>query len=141
MIFHIDPASVDESNSLIYEKDDIRLCTMQCAIPEQKLSVHFRYHRQERFHYIKLTEDLQSSLARRAGIKTYDRIITFNDVNIENDIYNQFDERFDAERHLPVEMLVCSVATYAHYKANNKLLHCDLPTVQHLKPVYATSSN
>jgi len=89
MIFHIDPASVDESSSLIYEKDGIRLCTMQCAIPEQKLGFHFRYHRQERFHYIKLTEDLQSSLARRAGIKTYDRIITFNDVNIENDTYNQ----------------------------------------------------
>ncbi len=141
MIFHTDLATVDENISLIYEKDDIRLCTMQRAIPQQLLGVQFRYYRQQRFHYIKLVEDLQLSLGRRVGIKNYDRIIFLNGVNIENDTVDQFMERFDAQQHLPVQMLVCSPATYAHYKDNNKLLHNDLPTVQRLKPVYAKSSN
>jgi hypothetical protein len=141
MTFYTGRASVDANTSLIYEQDDIRLCTMQRAIPQQKLGVSCDYHRQERFHYVKLTEDLQSTLAIRAGIKSYDRVISLNGVNIEHDTYDQLMERFDTDRYLPVQMLVCSPATYAHYKANNKPLLSDLPTVQQLKPVYATSSN
>ncbi|CAF4151847.1 unnamed protein product [Rotaria sordida] len=86
-------------------------------------------------------EDLPSSLARRAGLKSYDRIIFLNGVNIENDSQTQFNHRFDIDRHLPVEMLVCNPATYEHYKANQKIVHFDLPTIQRLKPIYATSSN
>ncbi|CAF3774220.1 unnamed protein product [Rotaria sordida] len=52
IIEHYDSASIDENISLIYEKDDIRLCTMQRAIPQQKLGIFLRYHRKERFHYI-----------------------------------------------------------------------------------------
>jgi len=114
---------------------------MQRAIPQQKLGFYRYYHRQHRYHFIKLTEELESSLARRAGIKTYDRIISLNGVNIEDGTLDQLGKRFESERHLPVQMLVCSPATYEHYKANNQRLHSDLPTVQHLKPVYATSSN
>jgi hypothetical protein len=137
----IDRASVDENISLIYEQDDIRLCTMQRATSQQLLGVYFDcIDKQERFHYIKLTEDLQASLARRAGIKNYDRIISLNGVNIENDTSDQFFYRFDTQLHLPVQILVCNPATYAHYKDNNKSIHSDLPTVQRLKPVYATSS-
>jgi len=141
MIFHTASASFDESISLTYENDDIRLCTMQRAIPQQLLGFSLRYHSKQRIHYIKIIEEFQWSLAHRAGIKNYDRIISLNGINILNDTLNQLSERFDTERHLPVQMLVCSPATYEHYKANNQLLHSDLPTVQHLKPVYATSSN
>jgi hypothetical protein len=141
MIFYTDPASIGENISMTYKNDDIRLCTMQRAIPEQKLGVFLFYHKQQRFHCIKLFDELQSSLARRAGIKSYDRLIFLNNVNIENDTAYQFWKRVDAEKHLPVNMLVCSPATYIHYKTNNKLFHVDLPTVQRLKPVYAISGN
>ncbi|CAF2838219.1 unnamed protein product [Rotaria sp. Silwood2] len=114
---------------------------MQRAIPQQKMGLNSFYFASKRFHYITLTEDWPLSLALRAGIKSYDRIIFFNGVNIENDTFDQFIHRIDIERHLPVQMLVCSPATYEHYKANKKPFHCDLPTIQRLKPVYATSSN
>ncbi|CAF4101217.1 unnamed protein product, partial [Rotaria sordida] len=133
--------AVDENISLTYINDDIRLCTMQRAIPEQLLGYFHRYFAPQRFHYIELIEDLPSSLARRAGLKSYDRIIFLNGVNVENDSRTQFGHRFDIDRHLPVEMLVCSPATYEHYKANQKIFHFDLSTIQRLKPVYATSSN
>jgi hypothetical protein len=114
---------------------------MQRAIPQQLLGVRlYQFDREEKFHYIELIKDLPLSLACRGGIKNYDRIICFNGVNIENHTYDQLDQRFESERHLPVQMLVCSPATYAHYKDNNKSIHSDLPTVQRLKPVYATSS-
>ncbi len=141
MIFHTASAPLDENMSLTYENDDIRLCTMQRAIPQQLLGVYFRYHSKQRIHYIEIIEEFRSSLAQRAGIKNYDRIISLNGINILNDTPNHLDKRFDTERHLPVQMLVCSPATYEHYKVNNQLLHSDLPTVQHLQPVYATSSN
>jgi hypothetical protein len=114
---------------------------MQRAIPKQLLGVSPGYHRQPRFHFVTLSKDLQSTLASRAGIKNYDRVISYNGVNIEHDTFDQFMNRFDIDRNLPVQMLVCSPATYAHYKSNNKRLHSDLPTVQRLRPVYATSSN
>ena len=115
---------------------------MQRAVLKQKLGVHFYYYdKDERFHYIKLTEDLKSTLAMRSGIKNYDRIVTLNGVNIENDTQTQFMERFEADRHLPVQMLVCSPSTYVHYRENGKSLHNNLPTVQQLQPVYASSSN
>ncbi|CAF3804948.1 unnamed protein product [Rotaria sp. Silwood1] len=114
---------------------------MQRAIPQQKIGVYFNYLTQHRFHYIKLTDNLPSSLARRAGLKDYDRIISFNGVNVESDTHDQLVHRFHTERHLPVQMLACSPATYAHYKENNKLFHNDLPIIQRLKPVYATTTS
>lgn len=140
MLFHKDSASVDENVNLTYEKDDIRLCTMQRAIPQQLIGIGRYYHRQEQFHYIKLSEKFPSSLAHQAGLKSYDRIISLNGINIENDTMGKLSERFNTQLHLPVQMLVCNPATYAHYKANKKLLHTDLPTVQRLKPVYDTLS-
>ncbi|CAF2779689.1 unnamed protein product [Rotaria sp. Silwood2] len=138
---HYSLAAVDENINLTYTNDDIRLCTMQRAIPEQLIGVQFHYFSSERFHYIKLIEDLPSSLARRGGIRSYDRIIFLNGINIENDNLAQFDRRFKSQRHLPVQMLVCSPATYDHYKANKMSFSCDLPSVQRLKPIYATSTS
>ncbi|CAF4843076.1 unnamed protein product [Rotaria sp. Silwood1] len=133
--------AVDESINLTYTNDDIRLCTMQRAIPKQILGFFRHYFSQQPFHYIKLMEDLPSSLARRAGLKNYDRVIFLNGINIENDTYDQLWYRFDTERHLPVQMFVCSPATYEYYKTNKKAFHFDLPTIQCLKPVYATSTS
>ncbi|CAF2889229.1 unnamed protein product [Rotaria sp. Silwood2] len=138
---HYSLAAVDENINLTYTNDDIRLCTMQRTIPEQLIGVQFHYFSSERFHYIKLIEDLPSSLARRGGIRSYDRIIFLNGINIENDNLAQFDRRFKSQRHLPVQMLVCSPATYDHYKANKMSFSCDLPSVQRLKPIYATSTS
>ena len=141
-MFCIEPATINADISLKYTEDDIRLCTMQRAVLRQKLGVSFYYYdKGERFHYIKLTEDLKSTLAIRSGIKSYDRIVTLNGVNVEHDTQNQFMERFESERHLPVQMLVCSPATYEHYRTCGKSLHHDLSTVQRLQPVYASSSN
>ncbi|CAF3348109.1 unnamed protein product [Rotaria socialis] len=138
---HYSVAAVDQNIDLMHKNDDIRLCTMQRAVPEQLLGVRFCYFIQQQFHYIKLNENLPSSLAHRAGLKSYDRIIFFNDVNIENENFKQFLHRFKTARHLPVQMLVCSPTTYSHYKAVGKDFHCELPTVQRLKPVYATSTS
>lgn len=114
---------------------------MQRAIPQQRLGVQLRYFIQQRFHYIKLNDDLPLSLASRAGLKSYDRILFFNGINVENETYDQILHRFEMERQRPVQMLVCSPATYEHYKTTQKSFTCDLPTIQHLKPIYATSSN
>jgi hypothetical protein len=141
IILCIDGASIDENISLIYEHDDIRLCTMQRAIPEQKLGFSLNYCRRESFLYIKFYVDFESSLAYRAGIKNFDRIIELNGDNIENDTVSQLSHRFDIDRHLPLQMLVCSPATHTYYKSNNKLLHSNLTTVQHLKPAFITSGN
>ncbi|CAF4460211.1 unnamed protein product [Rotaria sp. Silwood2] len=139
MIYHTDLPPMDENTSSIYEKDDIRLCTIQRAIPEQKLGFSLCYHRKERFHYLKFYGDWKLSLAYRSGIKNFDRIISLNGVNIEKDTQGELGRRFDIDQHLPVQMLVCSPATYVHYRSTGKLLHSDLLTVQYLKPIYATS--
>jgi hypothetical protein len=114
---------------------------MQRIIPSQLLGISLCYHKQRRFHSIELSGDFESSLAYRAGMKNCDRVICFNDIDIEEDTVDQFVERFDAQLHLPVQMLVCSPATYEHYKSNNKRIHFDLSTVQHLKPVFDISCN
>ncbi|CAF1173679.1 unnamed protein product [Rotaria sordida] len=114
---------------------------MQRAVPEQKLGVILRYHNQHRFYYLTWSTDSQSSLAYRAGIQNFDRVIELNGINVENDTDEQIDQRFDVRRDFPVEILVCNPSTYQHYKSNNKTLHRHLPTVQRLKPVYDTSGH
>jgi len=105
IILRIDGASIDENISLIYEEDDTRLCTIQRAIPKQKLGFTLCYCRRESFHYIKFYDDFESSLAYRAGIRNFDRIIELNSENIENDTEPQLSHRFNIDRHLPVQML------------------------------------
>ncbi|CAF1352322.1 unnamed protein product [Rotaria sp. Silwood1] len=139
MIYVIDPASIDENIDLIYEKDDIRLCTIQRAVPQQKLGFCVYYHRKEHFHYIEFYNNWELSLAYQAGIKNFDRIIELNGINIEKDTPYELRNRFNIDQNLPVHMLVCSPATYIHYKSTGKLLHSHLRTVHHLRPVYAIS--
>ncbi|CAF1247480.1 unnamed protein product [Rotaria sordida] len=134
-------ATIDETISLTYINDDIRICAIQRAIPQQEIGVKFRYFVHQQFYYIKLTDDLPSNLAHRAGLKSYDRIMSFNGINIENDTLDQFLNRIDTERHLPIQILVCSPVTYEHYKSNKKFFHYDLPIIQCLTSIYATLSN
>ncbi|CAF1203501.1 unnamed protein product [Rotaria magnacalcarata] len=133
--------AVDESIDLTYTNDDIRLCTIQRTIPQQKIGVCYHYFVPQQFHYIKLAEASSPSLARRAGLKSFDRIIFLNGVNIENATSADILFRFDTARHLPVQILVCSPATYEHYKTNQKQFRLDLPSIQHVKPVFATSTS
>lgn len=112
---------------------------MQRETRDEKLGIYTLYHRHQSFHYIELVEDFQFSLAYRAGLKNYDRIIELNGVNIEQDTAEEFHKRFQSQRHLPTQMLLCSAATYAHYKMNKKTIHRDLPTVKRLKLVKGTA--
>lgn len=123
------------------KKDDIRLCIMQRAIPAQRLGVFNGFYRQEHVHHILLSNKLESSLAYRAGIKDNDVLIALNGVNVENYTYNQCLSRYGVYRDIPVDILVCDWATYQHYKNKNQTIHRDLPTVQHRRPVFATTSN
>jgi hypothetical protein len=134
--FSSGPAAVDANINMTYDGDDIRLCVMQRATPNQLLGVERRYFHRHRIHHIILSDESPSSLAYRAGIKSYDRIIAMDGINVENDTPEQFGQRFDVRRDLAAEILVCSPATYAHYKSNGMHLHCVLSSVQRLKPVF-----
>lgn len=114
---------------------------MQRLAPKQLVGIYRSYHKQGHFHYIELSDDSQSSLAYRSGIKNYDRVICLNGVNIEQDSHEQSTKYFESQLHLPLQMLVCSPATYQHYKSNGMIIHNDLPTVQHLRPVFDISCN
>jgi C-terminal processing protease CtpA/Prc len=114
---------------------------MQRSVPEQRLGVFLYFHKHEHFHYFKLFDDFQSTLAFRAGIKSFDRVIEYNGINVEADSAEDFSKRFDNARDQPVELLVCSPATYAHYKKNGKQLHSNLEAVKHLNPVRDTIGN
>ncbi len=134
----IDPCAIGKSTPLIYFRDDIRLCTIQRVIPEQPLGIFLHYHRHERFHYIKLSDDYQSTLAFCAGIKPFDRVIEYNGINIENDSAETFQKTIDDIRDQPFQLLVCDPVTYAYYKKNHKHLHSKLDTIKHHQSVRDT---
>jgi hypothetical protein len=136
----IDPYAIDEKTSRLYITDDIRLCIIQRAIPEQRLGIIPHYHRHERFHYVKLSDDYKSTLAFHAGIKSFDRVIEYNGINIEDDSAENFKKRIDDIGDQLFQLLVCSPATYAHYKKSNRHLHSHLSTVKRLQPVRDTTS-
>jgi C-terminal processing protease CtpA/Prc len=137
---YIDPFAIDENTSLTYITDDIRLCTIQRAIPEQPLGIVLHYHRHECFHYVKLTDDYESTLAFPSGIKSFDRVIECNGINIEDDSSENFKKKIDGIGTQLFQLLVCNPATYAHYKKNNKHLHSKLDTVKCFKSVQDTAS-
>ena len=136
----IDPLAVDENTSLTYTTDDIRLCTIQRVTHGEVLGLSLHYHRQEHFHYIKLIDDFESTLAFRAGIRSFDRLIEYNGSNIEEVSADNLKKYFDDPTNQFFNLLVCSPATYAHYKKNKKYLYCHLDTVKRLKPVHDIAS-
>jgi hypothetical protein len=114
---------------------------MQRVIPSQLIGIYRYYNKQGHFHYIKLFDDFERTLAYRSGIRNYDRFISLNGINIENETLDQITKRFKNQLNLPVQMLVCSPSTYHYYKSNNIIIHQNLATVQHLKPVFDISCN
>jgi C-terminal processing protease CtpA/Prc len=114
---------------------------MQRLTSSQLIGIYRYYNKQGHFHYIKLFDDYKSTLAYRAGLRNYDRLICLNGINIEHDTLDQITKRYKSQLNLPVQMLVCSPSTYQYYKSNNIIIHSDLPTVQHLKPVFDSSCN
>jgi len=120
--------------------DDIRLCIMHRTIPTQRVGIRNWYHRQEQIVHWSLDNTLKSPLAYHAGIKDNDVLIVLNGISLENYTLDGYYARFDSTRDLPVEVLVCDWPTYLNYKNRKQTIHCNLPTVQHLKPVFATTS-
>ena len=135
--FYLGPAAIDENTPLTYTSDDIRLCTIQRSSLQQSLGIEFRYHKHEEFYYVGATNYVPDSLPARAGIKCYDRVIEVNGTNVEFNSYEKFSECIaNAKKNqCTIQLLVCSPATYVHYKTNNKSLHSNLETVKLMKPI------
>jgi hypothetical protein len=73
--------------------------------------------------------------AQEAGIKSDDRLIEINGQNIQNFDHDQVTQRIRAVQYPePLQMLVADVATYDHYKREQKLIHRSLPTVRVMPP-------
>ena len=128
-IVDVDPCTIDSNISLTYVNDDIRLCTIQRTVSGQSTGLFSHYHRHECFHYITLNADDQSSVAYRAGLRSFDRVIECNGIQIEAEPADHLQQTLDRTGTRPLQMLVCSPATYLHYKQNNKRLHGDLASV------------
>ena len=120
---------MDETTSPVYSADDIRLCTMHRATRDQSFGLMLRYHRHEGFHYVTLLGDPRSNAAYSAGVRNFDRLIEFNGIHIETDSADALSKRMNEVDTLNLQLLVCSPATYMHYKANGVPLHRHLGTV------------
>lgn len=116
------------------------MCTIRKVRYRQPLGIVPYYHRHERFHYVKLNDDCQSTLAFYAGIKSLDRVIECNGRNIEDDSAENFKKKIDTIGDQFFQLLVCSPATYRHYKKYNKCLHSKLDTVKRLESVPKAAS-
>ncbi|CAF1329795.1 unnamed protein product [Adineta steineri] len=137
---HYNDDSIDENTQCNYDCDDIRLCRIQRIVSNQLIGIKRFYNKQDDFHYFILSDKSDElSLAYRSGIKNFDRFICLNGINIEHETFNEITQRFNNQLNLPLQILVCSPATYHYYKTNNIHLHSHLPTVQHLKPVFDIS--
>ncbi|CAF3912931.1 unnamed protein product [Rotaria magnacalcarata] len=134
-----DDGTIDETINIKYEKDDIRLCTIQHLRFDELIGINQFYHKKDHFHYIRLSTDSQTSLAYRSGMRNFDRLISFNGINIEQETPEKIAERFKKECYRPIQILVCSPATYQHYKLNNINIHANLSTVQFLEPAFDLS--
>ncbi|CAF3396505.1 unnamed protein product [Rotaria socialis] len=136
---NLDDGTIDETINIKYEKDDIRLCTIQRLRFDELIGINQFYHKRDHFHYIRLSTGSQTSLAYRSGMRNFDRLISFNGINIEQETPEKIAERFKKECYRPIQILVCSPATYQHYKLNNINIHANLSTVQFLEPAFDLS--
>ncbi len=116
------------------------MCTIQRVTSEQPLGICPHYHRHERFHYVKLINHYESTSSWHAGVKSFDRVIEYNGINIEDNSAENFKKNIDDIGDQSFQLLVCSPATYAYYKKNNKRLHSNLGTVKRLKPLQDIAS-
>ncbi|CAF1345089.1 unnamed protein product, partial [Didymodactylos carnosus] len=132
--------SVDLEAGLMYVKDDIRSCTMQRSKEEEKLGIILKYHKHQKIHYVVLFEEHKETLAYRAGIKNYDRVIEYNKDNVECDTEEEYASRYDQNRLMPLTLLVCDPGTYAYYKRQRKTISSGLSTVIFMPPVLVSNS-
>lgn len=73
--------------------------------------------------------------AELAGIKTDDRLIEINGLNIQNFDHEQVTQRIRGVRYPePLEVLVADIPTYDYYKQQQKLIHRSLPNVKVMPP-------
>ena len=133
--FHIGPAAIDDNTTLVYIADDIRLCTMRVSSANRSIGIAMEYHKHEEFYYVKPVDNFQSTLAFRAGVKHYDRVIEINGTNVENIKHKRILQHLMNRCGFTIQFLLCDPATYEHYKTNEKQLHSNLDTVQLLKPI------
>ena len=132
----LDPRAVDENTSLKYQDDDIRLCTIKRSTANLPVGISLHYHRHERFHYLKLVDDDSSALTKRAGLKSFDRIIEYNNINVEDYSIEELKRKIEDKINLHFQVLVCSPATYKHYKRNHKKIHYQMSTVRRRRSVH-----
>ena len=107
MLLFLDPPAVDDNTPLTYTKDDIRLCTIQRITPKEVLGLFLHYHRHEHFHYIKLSDDYESTLAFRAGLRSFDRVIEYNGTNVEEESADTLNKKLDDPKNQFLHLLVC----------------------------------
>ncbi|CAF1133487.1 unnamed protein product [Adineta ricciae] len=136
-----DPYAINEDNTLVYTADDIRLCTINKTAAAEFLHKALHYHRHEEFHYIRLHDHQRSTVAVHAGLKPFDRVIEYNGVNVEDDSVQSLRQKINSTNKPWIQLLLCSPATYVHYKTNHKHLHSNLDTVQLYKPVRNTAEH
>lgn len=99
------------------------------------LGFFLNYHRHEGFHYLMMNSDETHTLAYRSGLQSCDRIIEFNAVNIEKYTKEELQRELDSLNKQPLQLLVCSPATYLHYKEQRLEINNHLKTVQVCYPV------
>lgn len=122
----------DENTEFEYSKDDIRLCTIRRSKVGELIGIYRYYNKQGHFHYVKLFDNYEKTLAYQSGIRNYDRLISFNGINIENESFEQINQRFQNPSNHFIQLLVCNPSTFHFYKSNHYLIHQNLPTVQHI---------
>ncbi|UJR14959.1 hypothetical protein I4U23_001938 [Adineta vaga] len=131
------PPTIIPMPTIPLAREDIRLCTINRADPTDTFGIELNYHRREQFHSLNITagRDNGPSNAELAGIKTDDRLIEINGVNIQNFDHEQVTQRIRAVRYPePLEVLVADVPTYDYYKQQQKLIHRGLPNVRIMSP-------
>lgn len=131
----------DENTIFEYTKDDIRLCRIQRSKSNELIGIYRFYNSQGNFHYVKLFDQYEETLAYQSGIRNYDRLIAINGFYIENETFEQITKRFQNESNNPIEILVSNPSTFHFYKSNQMIIHSNLPTVQHLKSIQQYSSS
>lgn len=133
--FHIGPAAIDDNTTLVYTADDIRLCTMQLSSVNRSIGIIMEYHKHEEFYYVKPVDNFHSTLAFRAGVQLYDKLIEINGTSVGNIKDKRILQHLINRYGFTIQLLLCDPATYEYFKTNKKQLHSNLDTVKLLKPI------
>ena len=127
---------MDENTYQLYVEDDIRLCTMRHFKREDKFGLRWRYHTGLKFHYLTLWGN-QRMKSKLAGIKSFDRIIELNGINVEQDTIDQLVRKVSVmcKALQPISLLLTNPSTYEYYKQHGITIDSNLLTVKRMKPI------